>query len=735
MKIAYISTYAPRECGIATFTKDLLEAVRVNGNDDTLIQDVIAITDTSEGYLYPDEVKFSIQQDLQHDYIKAGKFIAAEGYDCCVLEHEFGIFGGVSGLYILSLIAQLKIPLIVNLHTILEKPNTDEKAILIEIARKASTIVVMSEYAIDILHRVYQIPKEKIQCIPHGVPTYTKSQQQAKRDLNLSTKQIILTFGFIGRNKGIETVIKALPSIVKSNPDVCYIIVGKTHPNVLRHSGEEYRDFLKQLVEDLQLEEYVQFVNGFVDIDLLSTYLSACDIYITPYINEAQITSGTLSFAIGAGAAVLSTPYWHAVELLADGRGVLFPFKDSVALSQELKKLLDNPLELSEQRARAHLFGKDMTWSKLGANYLNLLKVAKLDYKSTDEHDFVLSLDRMPKFSFAHIKRLTNDVGILQHATYAIPNYREGYCLDDNGRALLISLMAYEEFEDADALASMSTYLAYIHYMQRTDGLFHNFMSYSNEFLDEIGSEDSFGRTIWALGYLFKAAPLTSYYQIGQEMFFRASANFDNLRSIRAIAYVIMGISHYLSHKPNDEGMIERMRVLSNKLVHEYKASSNSNWEWFEPVLAYDNAILPLSLLQASKYLNDEELNFMVLKTMRFLENIIFQNGYLSIIGNQDWYRQNQLVSKFGQQPIDVTATVLMFYEAFKLTKDHSYLDKMLKSFYWYLGDNDLKLALYDDETKGSCDGLESYGINRNQGAESTICYLIAYLTVHKALK
>ncbi|MBP3944138.1 glycosyltransferase family 4 protein [Sphingobacteriaceae bacterium WQ 2009] len=735
MKIVYISTYAPRECGIATFTNDLLNAVLVTGSADLISQDVVAITDQKESYLYPDEVKFSIQQDNQHDYIQAANFINSEQYDCCVLEHEFGIFGGVSGLYILSLIKQIHIPLIVNFHTILEKPSTDEKAILIEIAKRASKIVVMTQHAIGILSRVYQIPVEKIVCIPHGVPTYSKSQQQAKADLQLAHKKIILTFGFIGRNKGIETVIKALPAVVRSNPEVVYLIVGKTHPNVLRHSGEEYREFLQQLTEDLKLTDYVQFVNDFVDIDLLSTYLSACDIYVTPYINEAQITSGTLSYAIGAGAAVLSTPYWHAVELLGEGRGVLFPFKDAITLGVELKKLLNSPAELIDQRARALEFGKNMTWTKLGENYLSLIREASLNYSFDSTKHLELAIADLPPFSLAHIRRLTNQVGIIQHATYSIPNYKEGYCLDDNARALLISLMAYEEFEDAHALELMPTYLAYIHYAQRPDGLFHNFMNYGNEFLDDIGSEDSFGRTIWALGYLFKASPLTSYYQLGQEMFFRASTNFENLRSIRAIAYVIMGISHYLEHQPNDENMIERMRVLSNKLVHEYKVSSNSNWEWFEPVLAYDNAILPLSLLQASKFLNDEELNFMVLKTMRFLEEIIFQNGYLSIVGNQDWYRQNQLISKFGQQPIDVTATVLMFYEAYKLTNDAQYLEKMTRSFQWFLGENDLKLALYDAETKGSCDGLESYGINRNQGAESTICYLISYLTVHKALK
>jgi len=733
MKSVYISTFTPRECGIATFSSDLLNAVQANDNQTILQQDVIAIDDEKGAYTYPKEVKFVIQQDQQLDYIQAAEYINSEKYDCCILEHEFGIFGGVSGVYILSLIKQIHIPLLVNFHTILEKPSTDEKAILIEIAKRASAIVVMSHHAIEILTRVYKIPQDKIKFIPHGVPEYPKTQAEAKAELELQGRNVLLTFGFLGRNKGIETVIKALPQVIANHKNTLYLIVGKTHPNVLKHSGEEYRNYLESLVQELNLQEHVQFVNGFVATETLASYLSACDIYITPYINEAQITSGTLSYAIGAGAAVISTPYWHAVDLLSEGRGILFPFKNSDRLSIEINTLLADTHELAKQRARAFSFGEKMTWEKIGKQYLTLMQSIELQNENNTQRD-ILDLQILPEFSFEHMLRLTNQVGIAQHATYAIPNYREGYCLDDNARALLVSLMAYEEFKDADALKLIPTYLAYIHYMQHEDGTFHNFMSFSNQFLDEVGSEDSFGRTVWALGYLFNAAPLTSYYQLGQDIFFRAAAQFDSLRSIRAIAYVIMGISLYLEHHPNDEDMIERMRHLANKLVAEYKSSSNENWEWFEPVLAYDNAILPLSLLMASKFLNDSELDMMVIKTMKFLENVIFQNGYLSIVGNEDWYRQNQLVSKFGQQPIDVAATVLMFYQAYKLTQDKLYLQKMTKSFLWFLGENDLKLSLYDADTKGACDGLESYGINRNQGSESTICYYLAYLTVHKAL-
>lgn len=731
MKIAYISTYLPKHCGIATFTNDLLQSIE--HHDSTITQHVIALSNQS--YQYAEEVVFEINPHQQIDYIKAANFINDNKYDCVVLEHEYGLFGGNSGVYILSLINLLHMPLLVNLHTILEKPNIDERAILIEIAKRASIIVVMSSYAIGLLQKIYHVHENKIRLIPHGVPAFDYEQDLAKEKLELAHKRIILTFGFLARNKGIETVIHALPKVVQEYPNTVYLIVGKTHPNVFMESGEEYRDYLISLMQEKGLDNHLIFVNDFVSTEALKTYLTACDIYITPYINEAQITSGTLSFAIGAGAAVLSTPYWHAKDLLADGRGILFDFKNYKELKNILIDLFDNPKKLEEFRNRARQHGEKTTWNKLGGAYTKLLQKLSSTHVNRDSKTKIVRLDSLPKFRWDHLDRLTNHIGIIQHATFANPNYREGYCLDDNARALLVSLMQYNTFNEKATKKRISTYLNYVYYAQRADGLFHNFMNFHNEFLEETGSEDSFGRAIWALGYLFNTAPFVDFYQLGSNMFFKAMPHFENLKSIRAIAYTMMGIAEYLKQQPNDERVTELLRKLALKLVHEYEASVDEEWKWFEPVLAYDNAIIPLAILMSTKFLNDDHLKKIGFTSFYFLESIIMQHGFLSIIGNQKWAKQNQNMSKFGQQPIDVTATVLLFREVFEITKNEEYFEKMIRSFEWFLGENDLKLPLYDHNTKGCCDGLETYGINRNQGAESTLCYFISYLTVYNALK
>ncbi|GAA4787899.1 glycosyltransferase family 4 protein [Olivibacter ginsenosidimutans] len=732
MKVVYIGTYVPRECGIGTFTKNLLRSTKQIIYETPVESIVVALNDAENISDYPDEVKFIINQDQQEDYIQAADFINNNGVDCCILEHEYGIFGGQSGLYILPLLHRLKVPIVVTFHTVLERPSYNEKAVLIAISKMANAIVVMSNKAIRLLQRIYHVSVEKIFCIDHGVPTFNKSQVAAKEELQLTGKRVLLTFGFLGRNKGIETVIKSLVEVVKRFPDTLYVVLGKTHPNVLRHSGEEYRNYLKQLVTELGLNHHVLFINEFIAQDILATYLSACDIYITPYINEAQITSGTLSYAIGAGAGVLSTPYWHAKELLKDGRGRLFGFKDVDGLSSLLLELLGDHEKLSELRARALAYGQETTWPKIAAKYLKLYDeiIARAHVHKKDFSE--VNINDLPPFSLEHVKRLTNPVGIIQHATYAIPNYKEGYCLDDNARALLLTLMAYQQFNDPDALALIPTYLAYIHYMQKEDGLFRNFMGFDNQFTEAVGSEDAFGRTIWALGYLFAHAPCDGYYQLGRQLFFNAAKHFERLDSIRAIAYTIIGICHYLEHQPNDEGMIERMRALSFRLVNAYENNKTDKWHWYEPLLAYDNAILPLALLQAVKFLNDDTIQTVAMETLDFLEKICLKNGYLSIVGNQQWFYKDQHVSKFGQQPIDVLATVMMFNQAYVLTAKKEYLEKIFVSFKWFLGENDLRITIYDHETKGCCDGLEVYGVNRNQGAESTLAYLISYLTVYK---
>ena len=733
MKIAYIGTYPPRECGIGTFTMNLYRSMVIEHklDKDSIDGFIVAMNDHEQTYDYPEEVKYTIRQEHQRDYLSAVKFINLSGADLCILEHEFGIFGGQDGVYILSLLHRLEIPMIVTIHTIIKAPSYNEKAILMEICRMANKIVVMSHKAIEFLTGIYNVEREKIVFADHGVPDILFSQIQSKEEFNLENKKVLLTFGFIGRNKGIETVIKALPGIVEKYPEVLYMVLGKTHPNVLRYSGEEYRNYLQHLVKSLNLGDHVFFLNEYINQKELFKYLSACDIYITPYTNEAQITSGTLSYAIGVGSAVVSTPYWHAAELLADGRGKLFDFNDSEGLSTILMELLDNPDILKNLRKKAYDYGRKITWPRTGEKYIAVAKkILKDKPKVFVKKEISLDPLILPPFSLAHIKRLTDDTGIIQHANFGIPNLKEGYCLDDNARALLMVLMAYRQKKDSLALDLSPIYLSYINYMQNKDGTFRNFLSFSRDFLDEVGSEDSFGRTIWALGYLLGNAPNDAYYQTGRSVFFNASPNFEKLQSIRAIANTLVGISHYLKSNPSDDSMMERLRSLSYKLIRHYEENSTIGWKWFEPLLAYDNGMLPLALLHSAEILKDSKITEIALETMNFLTEITLKDGYFSAIGNQKWYKKGGERSIFAQQPVDALAMVLMYHQAFHLTRDKEYLTKLFSCFMWFLGENDLRMNLFDFETKGCCDGFESYGVNRNQGAESSLAYLISHLTV-----
>ncbi len=695
---------------------------------------VIALNDNDLTYKYPEEVKLSIRQDYQEDYIKAVKYINFSGADICILQHEFGIFGGQSGVYILPLLHRLEIPLIVTLHTILKTPSYNEKAVLKEICKMAQKIVVMSHKAVKFLTSIYDVPSEKIALIEHGVPDIHFSPEKSKKEFKLENRKVLLTFGFIGRSKGIETVIKALPEVVKKYPELIYIVLGKTHPNILRHSGEEYRIFLLRLVKNLQLENHVTFLNEFIDEQELFKYLYACDIYITPYLNEAQITSGTLSYAVGTGAAVLSTPYWHAAEMLAEGRGSLFNFNDSDELAKTLTDLFNHPEELRKLKNKAGEYGKKITWPKTGERYVKLAEeLMKKEHPLVRRKETEPDLLILPPFSLAHINRLTDDTGIIQHAKFGIPNLKEGYCLDDNSRALLMVLMAYRQMKDKRALELSPIYLSYIHYLQNANGTFRNFLSFNRNFLDEVGSEDSFGRTIWALGYLLGNAPNDAYYQTGKLVFFNASPNFEKIKSIRGIANTMIGICYYLKTNPSDDSMTERLRNLANVLMKHYLENRTTDWNWFESLLAYDNGILPLALLHSAEILNDPEITETAIESMDFLTSHTLKDNYLSIIGNEKWYKKEGERSVFAQQPIDAMAMVLMYHQAYFVTKNKDYLNKLYTSFLWFLGENDLRMSLYDFETKGCCDGFESYGVNRNQGAESSLAYLISHLTVLQA--
>lgn len=734
MKIALIGTYPPRKCGIGTFTNNLLNAIAANTehNDLSSVAHVIAIDESGMDHEYPEEVMSTIRQSRQRDYITAARQINFSDADVCILEHEFGIFGGDDGVYILSLIHRLDLPLIVTFHTVLKDPSYTQRSIVEEIGKRAARIIVMSKRAIDFLKEIYNIPREKIDFIEHGVPDFPQvSRAEIIKKYNFENRQVLLTFGLISRNKGIETVINALPDVVEKFPELLYIISGKTHPEVVKHAGEEYRNFLQRLVKQYGIEKNVFFNNAFLTENQLFEYLTASDIYITPYLNEAQITSGTLAYAVGAGSAVVSTPYWHAQELLDEGRGRLFDFKDSSQLSQILLELLGDEKKLNDLREKAYEYGKKIRWPIIGKQYLSLAQYLSGSWDSEMKlKKPPIHVPLLPVYNLAHIKRLTDDTGIVQHAKYGIPNLKEGYCVDDNSRALLMALMAYRQNKDQEALELIPIYLSFIHYLQRDNGNFGNFLSFSRQFLDEYGSEDSFGRTIWALGYLISNAPNDSFKQIGRDIYARSIQYFDKLESLRGIANVIIGIAYFLKDSQEDEPQTQLLLNLTNKLVNAYQASNEDNWHWFEDSMSYDNGILPLAMYHAAEITNDDDFLKIANESLDFLEKTTFNHGFLAPVGNKGWYQKGGECPEYDQQSIDAMAIVLLYHQAFQVTCKNEYIDRLFSSYLWFLGENSLRLPLYDHETCGCCDGLQSTGVNRNQGAESTLAYWISHLTV-----
>jgi glycosyltransferase involved in cell wall biosynthesis len=739
MKIAYISSQPPRECGIATFNQNLLNAIALETTAVSADSFVIALNDSesTDQYEYPDLVKYIIRQENQQDYIKAADFINTSFVDTVVLEHEFGIYGGESGIYILPLIARVQCPIFAILHTVLRDPTFMQLTTIREIAKYAAKIVVMSRRAVGFLTSIYGIPLEKIQLIEHGVPDLeAKADNPVSNTLAFKNNKVLFTFGLISRNKGLETVIRALPAIVARHPDVMYVILGATHPGVIKNSGEEYRDSLKRLARELNVEKNVSFINKFVSESELFDYLTASDIYITPYLNEAQITSGTLSYAVGAGAAVVSTPYWHAQELLADNRGKLFDFKDSAGLSDIVNDLLEDEVQLKQLQHNAYEYGKHLRWPIIGKVFIKALMIAVTEAKNKKENDrLIIDPEIMPAFSMAHIRRLTDDTGIVQHAKYGIPNLKEGYCLDDNARALIMVILAYKQNKDKVALELLPIYLSYIQYMQCDDGNFRNFLSFRREYLDEVGSEDSFGRTIWSLGYLINNAPNNSYREFARDLFLRSIPHFSQLKHLRGMANTIIGLASYLRANPHDEGMIEELNNLVMPLKAAYRTQSSENWQWFEEKMTYDNALLPLALLHHYEITEDPESLEIGMLTMNFLDEKTLSKGYLNPVGNDGWLFKGGEMATFDQQAIETMAMVLMYFKAYEVSHNKEYIKKMYISYQWFLGENILRLPLYDYETKGCGDGLQTYGVNRNQGAESTLAYWISHLVVLKALE
>jgi glycosyltransferase involved in cell wall biosynthesis len=732
--VAFVGTYGPRQCGIATFTADL--ALAVGAQDRRAQPMVIAVTEHGGEYQYPTEVKFEIRQNIKADYARAAEFVNYSRVRLVSIQHEYGIFGGDDGGYILDFVYALRVPAIVTLHTVLKRPSDNQAAIVRKLAAACAQLVVMSQVAKDLLASSYGVDGANVRIIPHGIPVMDlqPDQRALKAKFGVADRRVLLTFGLLSPNKGIETVIRALPEVIRSFPDVVYFVVGATHPAILRREGEAYRTLLEREAEKLGVREHLVFRAQFVAADELRQYLQAADIFVSPYLNEAQVTSGALSYAMGAGAAVVSTPYWHAQELLSGDRGCLFPFKDHVALSRTLLELLRSPAELQRVRDAAFAYAHTMAWPRIGDIYFEAIENAL----RTTTHRRTPSPSRerapassLPELRLDHLLRLTDDTGIIQHATYCVPARRTGYCVDDNARALIVAVQADRLQSSADTRALVTTYLSYLHGSQEADGRFRNFMSYERVLETAPPSDDCMGRAIWALGVASALAEERGCRLLAREMMNRALPHAASLGP-RGTAQAVLGLVSVLGADAGADDLRALLDRLVAKLTEWYRANATDDWRWFEPVLTYDNALLPLALLAAYGVTGDRATLRDARESLEFLENVCFDADRLQLVGNTGWHSLGAEKAFADEQAIDAAAFVLAFRCAYAVTRDRHYLRRMREAFAWFLGANRLAQPLYDFETGGCCDGMGVTQVNPNQGAESTLCFLMSLLKMHE---
>jgi glycosyltransferase involved in cell wall biosynthesis len=731
--IAVIGNYLPRLCGIATFTTDLVEALSAEAPDINCW--AVAMNDKPEGYAYPGEVRFVVNQNRLADYSVASEFLNIGQTDIVCVQHEYGIFGGPAGSHLLKLLGELRMPIVTTLHTVLKDPPSEYREVMHKLADLSDKLIVMSQKAFDFLKDIYAIPEEKIAFIRHGIPDMPFIDPNFYKDkFGVEGKKVLLTFGL--------NVLQALPSVIKEHPNVTYIILGATHPHIIKVHGEEYRISLQQLVRKLNISDHVIFHNRFVELKELCEFLGAADIYITPYLEECQITSGTLAYAMGTGKAVISTPYWYATEMLAEGRGIIVPFNSADAIAEHIIDLLDNDVNLQTMRKKAYVFSREATWKEVSRRYLEVFSEVQLNrsryphhrYSSVEKIKSITNFE-LPELKLDHLRILTDDTGVLQHATYTIPNRFHGYCTDDNARALMVAAIGQKYLlTDSVCFDSLSSqYLSYLQYAFNAEkGRFRNFMTYTRQWTEEVGSEDSHGRALWGLGKAVAFFDNPGHMAMSVALFNQALKAVEHFISPRAIAFTLVGIHAYL-YKFSGDSEVRRIReILADRLFNQFKNNVTEDWPWLEDSLNYANGKLPHALLLSGQWMQRSDMVEMGLKSLKWLLTIQTEDGYFVPIGNNGWYKKNGTKARFDQQPIDANAMIEACVEAFNITRDKTWIDNTVTCFNWYLGYNDLNMLIYDPKTGGCRDGLMADGINQNEGAESTLAWLLSLMTMQK---
>jgi glycosyltransferase involved in cell wall biosynthesis len=737
-RLAFIGNSLPRRCGIATFTTDLQQAI--SASSPNLETCIVAMTDQGQTYDYPPSVALQIRDGSIEDYVRAADFLNAGRFDTVCLQHEFGIFGGEAGAHIIELLSRLSMPVVTTLHTVLAKPTAAQRAVMERIVEASSKVIVMANKGNELLRSVYHVPDDKIEIIPHGIPDVAFAAPDAARaKLGFSGRSVVLTFGLLSPNKGIEVMIDAMPAILKRQPDAVYVVLGATHPNLVRDQGEAYRESLVTRVRELGVENHVVFLDQFVDQATLLEFISMCDVYVTPYLNEAQMTSGTLAYSFGLGKPVVSTPYWHARELLADGRGVLVPFADPAAIAGKIAELLTDDVRRQAMRERAYAASRSMTWERTAERYMAAFASARQGHwlkviARSDKSSLETQSPPAPDMQLGHFLSMCDDTGLFQHAVHSVPDRSHGYCVDDNARALLLACALNNPGEQRLSEVLTARFAAFVQHAWNPDTRrFRNFMGFNRNWLEDKGSEDSHGRTLWALGECARRDASPSRRRWAAALFGEALPTAETFRSPRAWAFTLLGLHAYCAVAPDNLRAQEVRRRLVDRLMASLRAVDTPDWTWFEEGLAYDNARLPQALMLTGMATQTPAYVDAGLRSLRWLmTQQTTSAGHFRPVGTAGFREQRQHPRAFDQQPVEATATIAACLTAWRADGDAEWKTIATNAFAWFLGSNDLSVALVDPDT-GSCrDGLHPDRANENRGGESVVSYLLGLAEIRQ---
>jgi glycosyltransferase involved in cell wall biosynthesis len=737
MNVAFIGNYIPRQCGIATFTTDVATWVASTlGLESDVF--VVAMNDRPEGYNYPPMVRFEVQAGNPRDYPRAADYVNLSEVDLVCVQHEFGIFGGARGIYVSDLLRDLRKPVVTTLHTVLPEPEPDRREALAEVCELSDAVVVMSRKSIDFLEEYYGVSPGKVHLIHHGVPDMPFADpDDYKSRWGLQGKTVLLTFGLLHPRKGIEYMIQAMPAIVEQYPDSVYVVLGATHPPVKRREGEKYRFSLKRLARELGVEDNVVFYDRFVTIEELTHFLASCDLYVTPYLDMNQIVSGTLAYAMGLGKPVISTPYYYATELLADGRGILVPIKDPAAMAEAAIGLLADPARMAEMRKKSYAFGHKMIWREVSREYVELFERVLAGRKAAPPPVAVprkaVLLRDLPRPRLDHLVRLTDGTGIIHGAHFDIPDRSSGYMTEDNALALAAAVLAHVQTDDQVSLELARVYLGMLRYMQRGDGRFHNLLNYDKSYGDEVGSEECQGKALAGLGLTVAIEEEEGLVSFAKLMFDEALNELMPTYP-RAMAHAVCGCYHYLTRFPGASLPEAALEKMAGDLVAAFEAAASEGWEWFEDVLTYSNGVLPRALLLAYRATHVERYRDVALESLEFLTRTCFKGGLFDLVGDQGWYRRGGERSTFNQLPVEAASLTEAYVDAFTVERDERYLELARSAFEWFLGRNLLNQPLYDFAAFCCADSLMLHGVSPNKSADATIQWLLSLLRVQTAL-